>query len=55
MASFQLTFAVVAAAVAGEIHSRGLVTPMMKELYGPALARLKEEGLHFMSSSTLQE
>lgn len=39
----------------GEIRSRGLVTPMMKELYGPALARLKEEGLQFMSSSTLQE
>lgn len=54
MSSFQLTSALVVAA-AGEIRSRGLVTPMMKELYGPALARLKEEGLHFMSSSTLQE
>lgn len=45
----------LAVAAAGEIRSRGLVTPMMKELYGPALARLKEEGLQFMSSSTLQE
>uniref|UniRef100_UPI0037E935AC alpha-aminoadipic semialdehyde synthase, mitochondrial n=1 Tax=Semicossyphus pulcher TaxID=241346 RepID=UPI0037E935AC len=39
----------------GEISTKGLVVPMTKEVYGPALARLKEEGLHFMSKSTLQE
>uniref|UniRef100_A0A7N8YK92 Aminoadipate-semialdehyde synthase n=1 Tax=Mastacembelus armatus TaxID=205130 RepID=A0A7N8YK92_9TELE len=39
----------------GEISTKGLVVPMAKEIYGPALARLKEEGLHFMSKSTLQE
>ncbi|KAM6926547.1 alpha-aminoadipic semialdehyde synthase, mitochondrial [Lycodopsis pacificus] len=39
----------------GEIITKGLVVPMTKEVYGPALACLKEEGLHFMSKSTLQE
>lgn len=39
----------------GEICSKGLVVPMTKEVYGPVLARLKEEGLHFMSKSTLEE
>uniref|UniRef100_A0A671V1V5 Aminoadipate-semialdehyde synthase n=1 Tax=Sparus aurata TaxID=8175 RepID=A0A671V1V5_SPAAU len=39
----------------GEISTKGLVVPMIKEVYGPALARLKEEGLHFMSKSTLEE
>uniref|UniRef100_A0A3Q3EDK5 Aminoadipate-semialdehyde synthase n=1 Tax=Labrus bergylta TaxID=56723 RepID=A0A3Q3EDK5_9LABR len=39
----------------GEITTKGLVVPMTKEVYGPALARLKEEGLHFMSKSSLQE
>ncbi|XP_044048129.1 alpha-aminoadipic semialdehyde synthase, mitochondrial isoform X3 [Siniperca chuatsi] len=39
----------------GEISTKGLVVPMMKEIYRPALARLKEEGLNFMSKSTLQE
>ncbi|XP_060893053.1 alpha-aminoadipic semialdehyde synthase, mitochondrial [Labrus mixtus] len=39
----------------GEITTKGLVLPMTKEVYGPALARLKEEGLHFMSKSSLQE
>ncbi|XP_034541480.1 alpha-aminoadipic semialdehyde synthase, mitochondrial [Notolabrus celidotus] len=39
----------------GEITTKGLVVPMTKEVYGPALARLKEEGLHFISKSTLQE
>ncbi|XP_030588201.1 alpha-aminoadipic semialdehyde synthase, mitochondrial isoform X2 [Archocentrus centrarchus] len=39
----------------GEISTKGLVVPMMKEVYGSALARLKEEGLHFISKSTLQE
>lgn len=39
----------------GEISTKGLVVPMTKDIYGPALARLKEEGLNFMSKSTLQE
>ncbi|KAM9351728.1 alpha-aminoadipic semialdehyde synthase, mitochondrial [Symphorus nematophorus] len=39
----------------GEITTKGLVAPMAKEIYGPALARLKEEGLHFMHKSSLQE
>lgn len=40
---------------AGEITTKGLVVPMMKEIYGPALARLKGEGLHFISKSTLHD
>uniref|UniRef100_A0AAX7W3B5 Saccharopine dehydrogenase (NAD(+), L-glutamate-forming) n=1 Tax=Astatotilapia calliptera TaxID=8154 RepID=A0AAX7W3B5_ASTCA len=39
----------------GEINTKGLVVPMVKEIYEPVLARLKEEGLHFISKSTLQE
>ncbi|XP_040894039.1 alpha-aminoadipic semialdehyde synthase, mitochondrial [Toxotes jaculatrix] len=39
----------------GEITTKGLVVPMTKDIYGPALARLKEEGLHFISKSTLEE
>lgn len=39
---------------AGEISTKGLVVPMKKEIYGPVLARLREEGLNFMSKSTFQ-
>ncbi|XP_027128611.1 alpha-aminoadipic semialdehyde synthase, mitochondrial isoform X2 [Larimichthys crocea] len=39
----------------GEITTKGLVVPMTKEVYGPALTRLKEEGLYFISKSTLHE
>nr|XP_020449122.1 alpha-aminoadipic semialdehyde synthase, mitochondrial isoform X1 [Monopterus albus]XP_020449123.1 alpha-aminoadipic semialdehyde synthase, mitochondrial isoform X1 [Monopterus albus] len=39
----------------GEISTKGLVFPLTKDIYGPALAQLKEEGLHFLSKSTLQE
>ncbi|KAL7401810.1 hypothetical protein ABVT39_004977 [Epinephelus coioides] len=39
----------------GEITAKGLVTPMTKDIYGPALARLKEEGLQFISKSTVLE
>lgn len=39
----------------GEITTKGLVVPMTKDIYGPALARLKEEGLQFISKSTLLE
>lgn len=39
----------------GEISTKGLVVPMTKDIYGPALARLKEEGLRFISKSSLLE
>ncbi|XP_078138997.1 alpha-aminoadipic semialdehyde synthase, mitochondrial [Centroberyx gerrardi] len=39
----------------GEISTKGLVVPMTKEIYGPALRRLKEEGLRITTKSTLQE
>ncbi|XP_042563399.1 alpha-aminoadipic semialdehyde synthase, mitochondrial isoform X2 [Clupea harengus] len=39
----------------GEITTKGLVVPMTKEVYGPVLTRLKEEGLHFTTKSTLSE
>ncbi|KAM9753870.1 alpha-aminoadipic semialdehyde synthase, mitochondrial isoform 2-T2 [Menidia menidia] len=38
----------------GEISTKGLVVPMSKEIYQPALSRLKEEGLSIVSKSTLQ-
>lgn len=41
--------------LSGAITTKGLVVPMTKEIYGLALTRLKEEGLHFSSTSTLQE
>ncbi|KAF3706121.1 Alpha-aminoadipic semialdehyde synthase, mitochondrial LKR/SDH Lysine ketoglutarate reductase [Channa argus] len=39
----------------GEITTKGLVVPMTKDIYGPALDRLTKEGLHFMSKSTFQK
>uniref|UniRef100_A0AAV2KPY1 Alpha-aminoadipic semialdehyde synthase, mitochondrial n=1 Tax=Knipowitschia caucasica TaxID=637954 RepID=A0AAV2KPY1_KNICA len=39
----------------GEIRSKGLVIPMTKEVYAPALARLKEEGIQIVTKSTLHE
>uniref|UniRef100_A0A8C5HAP5 Alpha-aminoadipic semialdehyde synthase, mitochondrial n=1 Tax=Gouania willdenowi TaxID=441366 RepID=A0A8C5HAP5_GOUWI len=39
----------------GEIKTKGLVVPMMKEVYEPVLTRLKEEGLIFTSKSSLQK
>lgn len=39
----------------GEIRSKGLVIPMTKEVYGPALVRLKDEGIQFLTKSTLHE
>ncbi|XP_005799818.1 alpha-aminoadipic semialdehyde synthase, mitochondrial [Xiphophorus maculatus] len=39
----------------GEISTKGLLVPMTSDIYRPALARLKEEGLHIISKSTLQE
>lgn len=41
--------------LAGEISTKGLVVPMTKDIYSPVLARLKEEGLHFTTKSTLLE
>ncbi|KAA8590419.1 hypothetical protein FQN60_014353 [Etheostoma spectabile] len=37
----------------GEISTKGIVVPLTKEVYEPTLARLKEEGLHFVSKSTV--
>uniref|UniRef100_A0A3P8UP07 Aminoadipate-semialdehyde synthase n=1 Tax=Cynoglossus semilaevis TaxID=244447 RepID=A0A3P8UP07_CYNSE len=39
----------------GEITKKGLVVPVTKDIYGPMLARLKDEGLYFMSKSTVEE
>ncbi|XP_051917277.1 alpha-aminoadipic semialdehyde synthase, mitochondrial [Hippocampus zosterae] len=39
----------------GEITSKGIVLPMSKEIYAPALKRLKDEGLNIVASSTLLE
>uniref|UniRef100_A0A667XWI9 Aminoadipate-semialdehyde synthase n=1 Tax=Myripristis murdjan TaxID=586833 RepID=A0A667XWI9_9TELE len=39
----------------GEISTKGLVVPMTRDVYGPALRRLKDEGLQFVTKSTLQE
>uniref|UniRef100_A0A3B3TXY5 Aminoadipate-semialdehyde synthase n=1 Tax=Poecilia latipinna TaxID=48699 RepID=A0A3B3TXY5_9TELE len=39
----------------GEISRKGLLVPMTNDIYGLALARLKEEGLHIISKSILQE
>ncbi|XP_067091599.1 alpha-aminoadipic semialdehyde synthase, mitochondrial isoform X1 [Osmerus mordax] len=39
----------------GEISKKGLVVPMTKDIYGPALKRLQDEGLLFSSKSTIQE
>ncbi|CAB1414611.1 unnamed protein product [Pleuronectes platessa] len=39
----------------GEINTKGLVAPMTKDVYGPILDRLRQEGLRFMSKSTLEE
>ncbi|KAF7654966.1 hypothetical protein LDENG_00062300 [Lucifuga dentata] len=39
----------------GEITTKGLVLPMTKDIYGPVLSRLKEEGLQFISKNTIHE
>ncbi|XP_077424829.1 alpha-aminoadipic semialdehyde synthase, mitochondrial [Vanacampus margaritifer] len=39
----------------GEIVSKGIVLPMSKEMYVPALKRLKDEGLNMVVSSDLLE
>lgn len=40
---------------AGEIRKKGLVTPVVKEIYEPALDRLRKEGLTFTTTSTIQD
>ncbi|XP_031135587.1 alpha-aminoadipic semialdehyde synthase, mitochondrial isoform X1 [Sander lucioperca] len=39
----------------GEISTKGIVVPLTKDVYEPTLARLKEEGLNFVSKSTVLE
>ncbi|XP_057692582.1 alpha-aminoadipic semialdehyde synthase, mitochondrial-like [Corythoichthys intestinalis] len=39
----------------GEICSKGVLLPMSKEIYVPALKRLKDEGLNITTTSTLVE
>ncbi|XP_076863437.1 alpha-aminoadipic semialdehyde synthase, mitochondrial isoform X2 [Brachyhypopomus gauderio] len=39
----------------GELNTKGLVVPMTKNIYGPVLRRLQEEGLQFISKSTVTE
>ncbi|XP_077600335.1 alpha-aminoadipic semialdehyde synthase, mitochondrial-like [Stigmatopora nigra] len=39
----------------GEINTKGVLLPMSKEIYVPALKRLKDEGLNITSTSTLVE
>ncbi|XP_030071900.1 alpha-aminoadipic semialdehyde synthase, mitochondrial [Microcaecilia unicolor] len=36
----------------GEIESRGLIVPMTKDIYGPMLERIREEGILYNSKST---
>ncbi|XP_063783261.1 alpha-aminoadipic semialdehyde synthase, mitochondrial [Pseudophryne corroboree] len=36
----------------GEIDSKGLVIPLTKDIYGPILERVKEEGISYNSKST---
>ncbi|XP_029009341.1 alpha-aminoadipic semialdehyde synthase, mitochondrial [Betta splendens] len=39
----------------GEITTKGLVIPITKDIYEPALDRLKKEGLNIMTKSSIQE
>ncbi|XP_030622605.1 alpha-aminoadipic semialdehyde synthase, mitochondrial [Chanos chanos] len=39
----------------GELNIKGLVVPMTKNIYGPVLRRLQEEGLRFTCKSTVTE
>uniref|UniRef100_A0A4W4GQJ0 Saccharopine dehydrogenase (NAD(+), L-glutamate-forming) n=1 Tax=Electrophorus electricus TaxID=8005 RepID=A0A4W4GQJ0_ELEEL len=39
----------------GELNTKGLVLPMTKNIYGPVLRRLQEEGLQFITKSTITE
>ncbi|NP_001085980.1 aminoadipate-semialdehyde synthase L homeolog isoform X2 [Xenopus laevis] len=36
----------------GEVESRGLVIPLTKNIYGPILERVREEGIHYSTKST---
>uniref|UniRef100_A0AAR2LIP3 Alpha-aminoadipic semialdehyde synthase, mitochondrial n=1 Tax=Pygocentrus nattereri TaxID=42514 RepID=A0AAR2LIP3_PYGNA len=39
----------------GELNTKGLVVPLTKNIYGPVLKRLQEEGLQVISKSTISE
>lgn len=39
----------------GELSTKGLVVPMMKSIYSPVLKRLQEEGLQYVTKSTVSE
>lgn len=39
----------------GELNTKGLVVPMTKDIYAPILKRLEQEGLQFISKSTIIE
>ncbi|KAJ8351054.1 hypothetical protein AAFF_G00158470 [Aldrovandia affinis] len=39
----------------GEIDTKGLVIPLTKNIYGPALKRLQEEGIQFSAKSSISD
>ncbi|XP_066525161.1 alpha-aminoadipic semialdehyde synthase, mitochondrial isoform X2 [Hoplias malabaricus] len=39
----------------GELTTKGLVAPITKNIYGPVLKRLQEEGLQFITKSSVSE
>lgn len=39
----------------GELSTKGLVVPMTKSIYSPVLKRLQEEGLQYVTKSTVSE
>ncbi|KAI4874970.1 hypothetical protein NFI96_032979 [Prochilodus magdalenae] len=39
----------------GELNTKGLVVPLAKNIYSPVLKRLQEEGLQFITKSTVLE
>uniref|UniRef100_A0A8C2H3F5 Aminoadipate-semialdehyde synthase n=1 Tax=Cyprinus carpio TaxID=7962 RepID=A0A8C2H3F5_CYPCA len=39
----------------GELTTKGLVVPMTKSIYSPVLKRLQEEGLRYITKSTISE
>ncbi|XP_057185055.1 alpha-aminoadipic semialdehyde synthase, mitochondrial isoform X1 [Triplophysa rosa] len=41
--------------LSGELSTKGLVVPMTKSIYSPVLKRLQEEGLQYVTKSTVSE
>ncbi|KAJ8386989.1 hypothetical protein AAFF_G00161660 [Aldrovandia affinis] len=39
----------------GEIETKGLVIPLSRNIYGPVLQRLQEEGVHFSAKSSFSD